>query len=66
MDINTKTQIYAIIGDPVEHSKSPAMQNEFFVKPELMLFILLFMLLKIICRMLSADLKNWKNCVALM
>lgn len=32
MDINTKTQIYAIIGDPVEHSKSPAMQNEFFCK----------------------------------
>ena len=30
MNIDTKTQLYAIIGDPVEHSKSPAMQNEFF------------------------------------
>ena len=30
MNIDTKTQLYAIIGDPVEHSKSPTMQNEFF------------------------------------
>ncbi len=30
MNIDTKTQIYGIIGDPVAHSKSPAMQNKFF------------------------------------
>lgn len=30
MNIDTKTQIYGIIGDPVEHSKSPEMQNKFF------------------------------------
>lgn len=30
MNIDTKTQIYGIIGDPVAHSKSPAMQNTFF------------------------------------
>lgn len=30
MNIDTKTQIYGIIGDPVVHSKSPAMQNNFF------------------------------------
>lgn len=30
MNIDTRTQIYGIIGDPVAHSKSPAMQNKFF------------------------------------
>lgn len=30
MNIDTRTQIYGIIGDPVAHSKSPALQNKFF------------------------------------
>ncbi len=42
MDISGKTRVCAIIGDPVEHSLSPAMQNAAFKKMKLNLVYMAF------------------------